>query len=346
MEFKTPSTEGILLGILLFFMMFGVGATIDLKQLKSKFIHPKGIMIGFICQYILLPFLSFIYCKIFNLNILMSVAMIIVGTTPGGVISNYFCLLINADVELSIAMTSFSSILSFAMIPLNGTLYIKYGLNSQNKNLEFDWFGMILSIIFLLSGLCFGLIISYINQKYYIQYTFLKNIIKCCVTIGTTALAIGFGYGLYLNLASDYPFYDYSIKDWLAPLLLVLSAWFLSLAFAKLLRLPQNSSVAVAIETSNQNTSLSLAILVLTLANDPNGSESYGIPVVYMILMYAVTLVFMFIFYKLDWVNSKGLSHVNDSQQSFLMEDVNGAANESIDTPKTASMQNEISALL
>ena len=335
------SVEAIILGICLFFMMFGVGAAIDLTQLKSKFTKPKGLIIGFLCQYIILPFLSWFYCFIFDLQTVIAIAVIIVGSCPGGVISNYFCLLINADTELSVAMTAFSSIMSFAMIPLNGVIYIQYlwtaVSNDDSDGIVFDWFGMLLSIIWLISGLSAGLVIAHLHGTNPKKYT--KKLVKICVSIGTFFLICIIIYGFYLNLISDYPIYEYGINDWAAPTLLCVSSWFLALLFAKLFGLQQRSAVAVAIETSNQNSSLALAILVLTLEDDPNGEQSYGIPIIYTILIYVVTPILMFIFYKMGWVDPGNRNKITDTHALMLLKEMEHASynTNSVEVDQTAT---------
>ena len=335
------SLEAIILGIFLAIAMFGVGAAIDLQQLKLKFKNPKGLIIGFICQYIILPFMAWFYSYIFDLQSVMAVAVIIVGSCPGGIISNYFCLLINADTELSVAMTAFSSLLAFAMIPLNGYIYIQLLWNSADSDgISLDWFGMLLSVIFLLSGLCAGLVVSFLHRSNPEKYT--DKLVKICVRIGTLFILCLIAYGLYINLVSDYPIYEYGIYDWLAPSLLCLSSWFFGLLLGRLFRLKQASAVAVAIETSNQNASLGLAILVLTLDGNDDAEQGYGIPIIYTILMYIITPVLMYVFYRLEWVQPRKDKNKNDTSALILLNEMSNDLYTEGDITDTANTQTDV----
>ena len=317
------SFESGIFGILLFFMMYGVGTTLDLVQLWSKFIKPKGIFIGIICQYIILPFMCYLFCNLLNFDTIMSIALIIVGTCPGGVNSNYFCLLIGADVELSIAMTSFSSILAFIFIPLNSYIYIQILLDND-EGILLDWIGMLISISFLVSGLIAGVIVSYYkNIKYNNQNKCLNRFQLFSIIFGTLSLITIVVYGLIVSLSdNDNIFENEYIRYWFGTFLLSLSSWIFGLFFSKLFCLKQSSSIAVAIETSNQNTSLSLAILILTFddLDDSIQSRGYIIPIMYMIHLYWVNLLLMFIFYKLNCVNTQN-KHESIHEESTLLTD-------------------------
>lgn len=91
---------------------------IDLFMLKIK--EFKGIGIGFVCQSIFLPFFAWALVEMLEFDTALGVALILTGASPGGVLSNFYAFAVGADLSLSIAMTTCSSLLSFITLTLNG----------------------------------------------------------------------------------------------------------------------------------------------------------------------------------------------------------------------------------
>ena len=95
--------------VAIFFLMVSLSAALDIETFINKIKKPKGIIIGLVCQFILLPFFSYIISIIFGLSITQQIGLIITGSCPGGALSNAICFIISADLSLSVAMTSASS---------------------------------------------------------------------------------------------------------------------------------------------------------------------------------------------------------------------------------------------
>ena len=115
--------------VVVFGILAALTAGIDLSQFKQRVKKPKGICIGLLCQFGILPVTSFGVAYLLDQSFErfakpQGVALIILGSCPGGNISNIFCFLWNADLSLSIAMTTASSVLSFAFLTANCAIYI------------------------------------------------------------------------------------------------------------------------------------------------------------------------------------------------------------------------------
>ena len=54
--------------LLLFCLFFGLAATVDLASFKSKFKELRGICTGLVCQFLFVPALGFLSCKLFDLD--------------------------------------------------------------------------------------------------------------------------------------------------------------------------------------------------------------------------------------------------------------------------------------
>eukprot|EP01083_Nonionella_stella_P023829 65905_1 len=276
-----------------YIMMSSFASTLDIQQFISNLKQPKGLIIGIICQYIFLPFLSFLIASLFGDYLLpeQAVGLVIIGTMPGGILSNFFCFLFGADLTLSIAMTTASSLSSFIFIAINGLIYIP--LIARDTSLRIDYISLVLSVIVLISGVLSGLYLSYKDAKNgtkCIKWT--KKIIGW---IAAVTLSVALVVVLIINFMSSTPIYKLHWAAWLAPFLLAVSAWFVAFGFAILLRLKRNSQVAVAIECANQNAGFATAIMILTLGESKALDIALGMPLLYSTYNYSLCLILGFV---------------------------------------------------
>lgn len=119
------------INIVLAFVMYGVALGIKPKMFVEVFKNPKSVLLGMLCQLVILPLLTFLLALAFGPAISWSMAlgMILVASCPGGNISNFMSSLSKANVELSVSLTAISTALAILMTPFNfwlyGNLYLK-----------------------------------------------------------------------------------------------------------------------------------------------------------------------------------------------------------------------------
>lgn len=75
--------------LLLFALVFGMSATVDIEALKQQMKNKKAILTGCFLQFVLLPMLGFIVVKSFQLNEAMGITLLVVTSSPGGSYSNW-----------------------------------------------------------------------------------------------------------------------------------------------------------------------------------------------------------------------------------------------------------------
>eukprot|EP00984_Skeletonema_dohrnii_P034176 scaffold33469_cov155-Skeletonema_dohrnii-CCMP3373.AAC.1 len=97
---------------LLFMLALGMSATVDSNSLMTQVRNTKAISTGIFMQFIILPFLGFLTVKMFQMENLSGLMLLIVTSSPGGSFSNWWCSVFNADLALSITMTSISTVLA------------------------------------------------------------------------------------------------------------------------------------------------------------------------------------------------------------------------------------------
>ena len=78
--------------------MIGVATQIDLKAFKEAFKKPKGAVLASSVQFVLMPALAFAGAAATDIKVHYAVGLLIVGTCPGGVLSNVMCLLLKVGL--------------------------------------------------------------------------------------------------------------------------------------------------------------------------------------------------------------------------------------------------------
>ena len=75
--------------ILLYFLVFGMSATVDIRQLRKQLRNRNALLTGITLQFIVLPFLGFVVVKVLKLNAPMGITLLVVTSSPGGSYSNW-----------------------------------------------------------------------------------------------------------------------------------------------------------------------------------------------------------------------------------------------------------------
>lgn len=75
--------------ILLFSLVFGMSATVELKQLKKQLGNRTALLIGLSLQFFILPFVGFLVVKLLALPATMGIILLVVTSSPGGSYSNW-----------------------------------------------------------------------------------------------------------------------------------------------------------------------------------------------------------------------------------------------------------------
>ena len=79
---------------------------------------PKGIIIGVVCHYIIMPLVGFAVANLFNFPGEIAAGIILVGCSPSGLASNVMCYLARANLALSVSVTTISTLLAPFLTPL------------------------------------------------------------------------------------------------------------------------------------------------------------------------------------------------------------------------------------
>jgi len=102
----------------LWLIMFGLGMSLTLGDIKHVFVDMKAATIGLVGQLILLPALGFLLVETLSPAPAIAVGLIILTACPGGVTSNAYVFASRGDLALSVSLTGISSFITVFTIPI------------------------------------------------------------------------------------------------------------------------------------------------------------------------------------------------------------------------------------
>ncbi len=103
---------------LLQIIMFGMGTELSIKDFVNIIKKPKGIIIGILCHYTIMPALAFMLASIFRFPKEISAGIILIGCCPSGLASNVMSFLAKANLALSVSVTAVSTLLAPFLTPM------------------------------------------------------------------------------------------------------------------------------------------------------------------------------------------------------------------------------------
>jgi BASS family bile acid:Na+ symporter len=103
---------------LLQLIMFGMGTELSVKDFANVVRMPKGIIVGVVCHYVIMPLIGFTLATLFNFPKEIAAGIILVGCCPSGLASNVMCYLAKGNLALSVSVTTISTMLAPFLTPL------------------------------------------------------------------------------------------------------------------------------------------------------------------------------------------------------------------------------------
>jgi bile acid:Na+ symporter, BASS family len=236
---------GSYITILLGVVMFGMGLTLKGTDFNLIFKNPLPVIIGVCAQFIIMPLGAFGIAYLLNLPPELAAGLVLLGSVPGGTASNVMVYLAKGNLPLSIAMTSFSTLLA----PL-ATPFILLLLAGQW--MPVDAKAMILSIVqVIIVPIVLGLLIRRFMPKLVEKGTTVIPLISVLAIIIIVAAVVA---GNVANIASAglLTFAAVALHNGLGLLLGYLAA--------AAMRLDESTRRAISIEVGMQNSGLGVAL--------------------------------------------------------------------------------------
>lgn len=230
-----------LLGI----VMLGMGMAINPRDFKAIFQTPKPVIIGVILQFTIMPTLAYLIAKLFQLPPELAIGVILVGCCPGGTSSNVMSYLAKANVALSVAITSVSTLLAPFVTP--ALIYV-----FAHEWLNVSFMSMLWSVVqVILIPIALGFVLQLLSKRMTNKVSEALPIISVVAISLILAAVVGGNKDQILQTGA------------LVCLVVVLHnvlSYVLGYTLAKLLKLNYRDKKAVAIEVGMQNSGLAVSL--------------------------------------------------------------------------------------
>lgn len=251
-----------ILNIVLAFVMFGVALGIKPGTFIDIIKNPKSIILGIVCQMILLPALTLLLIMALGdwISPMIALGMILVASCPGGNISNFITSLSRGNVELSVSLTAFNTALCVFTTPINfalwGKLYLKYAAKQDIilPELQIPFWEIFQSIVIIMG---IPLVLGILCSRY------LPNLAKKLNKPLQSLSIVVFLVMVVAIFASNFDAFMKCIQYiFLVVLIHNLLALGIGFSTSTLLKVPYKDRRTLTIETGIQNSGLGLILLL------------------------------------------------------------------------------------
>ena len=232
---------------LLSIVMFSMGLTLKTKDFYRIFKNFKIILLGIFLQFLLMPGIGYFLISIFDLETIIAIGILLVGTAPGGTASNIICYLAKGDVALSISLTTCSTFLAIFFMPALFWLY-------TGSDIDVPILQMMISIFkIIILPVTLGIILNSLSLK------FLNKIKSTLPLIAMTAIIIIIA--TIIGSSSD----QILMYGWFILLIVIfhnLLGFIFGYYSCYFLNLDKKTSRTIAIEIAMQNSGLATALAI------------------------------------------------------------------------------------
>lgn len=261
---KLSQDNILLLKMCLGIVMYGVALNLQLKDFKEILVNPRSVLAGLLSQALLLPAATAGLIYLVKPYPSLALGMILVAACPGGPLSNFIAHLSKGNAELSVSLTTVTTLLSTFSTPFNFAFWSQM-LEIQSvagKTVSLDFWEMaqiILELTILPTFL--GMFTRHRFPQFAEKITKSFRIISLLIFAIFIVGAFADNFGIFIKYLHYF-------------LLLVLGhnlvALLVGASVGKLFRVPEQDFRTITIETGIQNGSTSV-LLTLTFFGNIGG---------------------------------------------------------------------------
>lgn len=277
--------EQVLLVVLLFVIMLGMGASLTPRDFLLAIKKPWGLVIGWLAQFGIMPLLAFAMVMTLGLHQSLpwvAVGALLMGSVPAGTTSNIFTYFSKGNLALSVLMTTNSTLWAIIMTPLALAIY---GSTLVAQGVQIPMQNIIVTLVILLVPVAIAMMIRRKNANVGAVLELMGGLFGVFVILFLIVTWVPRNWELLLTT----PWEVYFIAVLLGPFGIV----FGYLA-AKLLKLHPMNVRTIALETGIQNGPLAIGIVILSFS----GTAMDGailIPVLYsLFIVIAATFITLY----------------------------------------------------
>ena len=281
----TPFEE-ILLVIMVFVIMFGLGAGLTPRDFRQALRRPWGLIIGWVTQFGIMPLLAYflIITFLFQLPkeyaIPVAIGAMIMGSVPAGTTSNIFTYFSKGNLALSVIMTTNSTLWAVLMTPLSLFIYLGLLLPEGGIAQRIPPRNIIVTLIILLIPVVLGMLI----RKYSANIGAVLELMGGLVGVFFILFLLSTWVPRNWGLLSSTPWQTYVVAIGLG-LFGIMVAYLLTRGF----KMHPMNARTIALETGIQNGPLGIAIVLLNFSGDPTIGLVLIVPALYSLFIVLIS---------------------------------------------------------
>lgn len=277
--------ETTLLGIMMMVIMLGMGASMTWRDFFIAFRKPKGILVGLLSQYMIMPFLGYALAVILGLPAGMAAGLILIACMPGGTTSNIFTYFSKGVLALSIMMTTVSTLVAVVMVPFLLSFYS--GLAGLGGDYVIPAGNVAQVLVVLLVPTVLGMFLRKLNANVGATIEMIGSLLGVVVILFLIGSWVPRNYQMLLD--TPFPVYIAAVGIGLTGMLL--GYW-----LARALRQDSNRARTISLETGIQNGPLAALIVTLSFTGIQQ-QEVLFIPILYSLFI-VITSSFITMWYR------------------------------------------------
>jgi BASS family bile acid:Na+ symporter len=281
----TPFEE-ILLVIMVFVIMFGLGAGLTPRDFRQALRRPWGLIIGWVTQFGIMPLLAYflIVTFLFQLPkeyaIPVAIGAMIMGSVPAGTTSNIFTYFSKGNLALSVIMTTNSTLWAILMTPLSLYIYLSLLLPEGGIAQQIPPRNIIVTLIILLIPVVLGMLI----RKYSANVGAVLELMGGLIGVFFILFLLSTWVPRNWGLLSSTPWQTYVVAIGLG-LFGIIIAYLLTRGF----KMHPMNARTIALETGIQNGPLGIAIVLLNFSGDPTIGLVLIVPALYSLFIVLIS---------------------------------------------------------
>ena len=226
-------------------IMFGMGTSMSLNDFAAVIKTPKGVVIGVLSQFIIMPMMGYSLAIFSNFEPEIAAGIILIGCAPSGLASNVMAYLAKANLALSLTITSITTLLAPFVTPV--LMKVLAGALVEIDVLKMMWDIMKMIIIPIGAGLIFNRLLAGKSKWVDDAMPIVSMAGIACILVVITAagrenlLKIG---PMLIGVALIHNLFGYFLGYW----------------SGRLFKLPESDCRTIAIEVGMQNAGLASGI--------------------------------------------------------------------------------------
>ena len=98
-------------------VMFGMGIQMALKDFTGLASTGKGVLVGLLCQFSIMPTVGFLLTKVFHFEPEVAAGVVLIGACSSGLASNVMTYIARGNLPLSVTVTAIATLIAPIMTP-------------------------------------------------------------------------------------------------------------------------------------------------------------------------------------------------------------------------------------